>query len=145
MKRTRRPAGFTLIELVVVILVLGIVASVAIPKFGQLSESAKVNATKDEMGRLKSAIVGATGPDGIPRGGYEIDVGFPPNQLSDLAQKPDSVSVWDKFIGRGWNGPYIDSAGGEYQKDAWDSTYQFSVGARTITSVGSGSSIVLSF
>lgn len=145
MKRTRRLAGFTLIELVVIILVLGIVASVAIPKFGQFAESAKINATKYEMGRLKSAIIGATGPDGMPRGGYEIDVGIPPNQLSDLFLKPDSVSAWDKFIGRGWNGPYIDSAGGEYLTDAWDSTYQFNLGARTITSIGSGSSIVLSF
>jgi general secretion pathway protein G len=143
--RARRRAGFTLIELVVIILVLGIVASVAIPKFGQLAESAKVNATKDEMGRLKAAIIGATGPDGIPRGGYEIDVGFVPNQLPDLVAKPDSVSAWDKFIGRGWNGPYIDSAGGAYLTDAWDSTYQYNVGARTITSIGSGSSIVLSF
>ena len=134
-----------MVELVVIVLVLGIVAGVAIPRLGGLTESAKVNATKEEMRRLKTAIVGTSGPDGVPRGGFEIDVGFPPNQLSDLISKPGSLAVWDKYTGRGWNGPYMDSAGASYLSDSWDSSYTYSLGARTITSYGGGPSIVLSF
>jgi len=134
-----------LIELVVVLVVLGIVAAVAVPRLGGLSESAKIAAAKDEMRRLKTAIIGAAGPDGVPRGGFEIDVGHAPNRLQDLVVKPDSVATWNKFIGRGWNGPYVDSAAGEYLVDPWDSTYQYDAGSRTLTSFGGGSSLVLSF
>lgn len=120
-------------------------ASVAIPKLGGLHQSAKLGATKSEMQRLKSAILGSPDARGVARGGYEIDVGYPPNKLADLVKKPDSVSVWNKFIERGWNGPYMDSAGSDYQRDAWDSTYQYNLVTRTITSKGSGANLVLSF
>jgi type II secretory pathway pseudopilin PulG len=129
----------------VVILVLGIVAGVAIPRLGSLSDSARANATKEEMRRLKVSILGTMGRDGIPRGGFEIDIGTPPDQLVDLVVKPGSLSVWSSFAGQGWNGPYIDSAGGSYLKDSWDSTYVYNSGTRTLTSVGSGSNIVVTF
>ena len=57
----------------------------------------------------------------------------------------DSVVVWNKFLASGWNGPYVDSAGGDYLTDPWDSVYRYNAMARTITSYGGGSSIVLSF
>lgn len=142
--RPRKAGGFTLIELTIIILILGVIAGVAIPRFGGMSEAARTTATQEEMRRLKTAIVGTVGSDGVPRGGYELDVGHAPNRLRDLVTKPDSVNAWNRFIDRGWNGPYVDSAEGSYLTDAWDSTYRYSVVARTITSTGSAS-IVLSF
>ena len=143
--RVNKPAGFTLVELVVVIIVLGIVSAVAIPRMGLLGDSAKVNATKDEMSRLKTAIVGAANYKGVPRGGFEIDVGHAPNSLADLITKPDSVAIWNKFLSLGWNGPYMDSSGGDYLTDSWDSTYQYNAATRTITSAGNGTPITISF
>ena len=52
----RNNTGFTLIELVMVIVILGILATVAIPKFANLTTEAKISATKGGMGAMRSAV-----------------------------------------------------------------------------------------
>lgn len=128
-----------------VVVVLGLIAAVAVPRMGGLSESARINAAREELHRLRTAIVGSVGPDGVPRGGFAVDVGHPPDALPDLVRRPDSVAAWNRYIARGWNGPYIDSSGGAYLTDPWDSAYRYDPGAHTITSVGGESDIVVSF
>jgi len=144
----KHPAGFTLVELVIIIVVLGIIAAVAIPRIGSILESSKVGATRDELNRIKQSIIGdprivAGGEYADP--GFEGDVGFPPSRLQDLIRKPDSIPVYDKLTRFGWNGPYIDSTDNYYLYDAWDSLYQYDPTNRTLTSTGADPDIVISF
>ena len=48
--------GFTLIELVIVIAIIGILAALAIPKFQDLSGAAKEAATKAGLGSVRSTL-----------------------------------------------------------------------------------------
>lgn len=141
-RRDIRAGGFTLIELVIVIVVLGIMAAVAIPVIGTFLTSSKETATKEEMQRLARAVAGSDA--GADRG-YEGDVGRLPGALVDLTVKPASVPTWDPFTHVGWNGPYIDSTHGDYLTDAWGQLYVYDTLARTLQSNGSGSAITISF
>ena len=137
--------GFTLIEIVIIIVTLGILAAVAVPKFVDLTDNAKVNATKQELLTLKRGIIG--NPDVVAGGeyvdrGFEGDVGFVPSSLHDLVVKPDSVAPYNVLNRLGWNGPYVDSAGGEFATDAWGTPYVYLAGARTILSTGGGSDTI---
>ncbi len=134
--------GFTLIELVMVILVLGILSAVAIPVIGSLFGSSEVTVTREEMRRLAVAI---SGSDPTRDRGYEGDVGYLPGSLADLVSKPDSVAAWNAYQHVGWNGPYIDGADSEYLTDAWGTAYIYNPSARTIASVGSGDTITITF
>lgn len=141
--------GFSLVELVIVIVVLGILAAFAVPRFGSMSSSAKIAATKEEMTSLKRAIVGnpsaVSGGQYIDRG-FEGDIGFAPSRLQDLAIKPDSVAAYNQLTRLGWNGPYMDSAGGLYLKDAWGTNYVYDRPSRRLISIGGApDSIIIPF
>lgn len=52
-------AGFTLIELIVVIVILGIMAATALPKFNDMSTDARIAKMQAAAGAMKSAAAGA--------------------------------------------------------------------------------------
>ena len=56
MVRNGSERGFTLIELVIVIVILGILAAVAIPKYEDMREQARVATMRGQLGSIRSAI-----------------------------------------------------------------------------------------
>ena len=52
----RSSRGFTLIELVIVIVILGILAAVAIPKYEDMQEQARSATLKGQLGSIRSAV-----------------------------------------------------------------------------------------
>ena len=132
--------GFTLVEVVLVIVIAGILATVALRSASVISDTAKVEQTKQEMDALAHAIVG--NPELHNNGtrsdfGYIGDVGAMPSNLDALYTNPGSYATW--------NGPYISNrftqVTDDYKKDAWGTAYTYSGGV-DITSTGSGSDIV---
>ena len=58
-KRKKNEKGFTLIELIIVIVILGIIAGVAVPKFIGLSDSARVSSARGVGGAISGTIQSA--------------------------------------------------------------------------------------
>jgi prepilin-type N-terminal cleavage/methylation domain-containing protein len=67
--KASRKSGFTLVELVIVIIVLGILAAVAIPRFFDFTGDAKEAACKGALGGVRSAISNYYAHSVTPSGG----------------------------------------------------------------------------
>ncbi len=60
----RKSKGFTLIELMIVVAIIGILAAIAIPRFANLIDRAREARTQGNLGSIRSAVAicyGATG------------------------------------------------------------------------------------
>jgi prepilin-type N-terminal cleavage/methylation domain-containing protein len=58
-KLRKRPdeRGWTLVELIIVIIILGLIAGVAIPAYLDLTTNAKINACQAQQAAIKSAVL----------------------------------------------------------------------------------------
>jgi prepilin-type N-terminal cleavage/methylation domain-containing protein len=65
----RKARGFTLVEFVIVIVVLGILASIAVPRFFGTSDAVKAAACKEVLGGVRSAIANYYAYTATPTGG----------------------------------------------------------------------------
>jgi general secretion pathway protein G len=103
-KRTRN-RGFTLVEMLLVVAIIGILAALVIPKIAGKSESARVTAAQTDIrAGIKSAL-----------DQFEIDNGYYPKSLNDLLQQPNGV--------KNWHGPYFDPP--QLPVDPWGNPYVY--------------------
>lgn len=92
----RRNGGFTLVELVIVIVVLGVLGSIALPRFVDFSQASKIAATQKgliylreqiQLEYLKSATSGATPSYPTPRTLRQLTKRKrPPNPFTPLGE-----------------------------------------------------------
>ena len=54
--RTRTQKGFTLVEILIVVVILGILAAIVIPQFSEASTEAKLNSSMSSLQTLRSQI-----------------------------------------------------------------------------------------
>lgn len=124
MSEIRSQKGYTLIEVVMVIVIVGILAAVAFRSMGGVMEVSRAEETMAEMEQLAWAIAG--NPYLMSSGtrtdfGYVGDIGALPPNWDALIANPGGYATWD--------GPYIQDefvgTGGDYEfkLDAWGKPY----------------------
>lgn len=119
----RREKGFTLIEIMLVVIIIGVLAAMIIPNFAGRGEQAKRSAARADIEANLS-----TGLDL-----YEMDMGsYPPGQegLRALLERPTSVVNTDQWRGPylkkkripldPWGRPYVYVFPGVHDKDSYD-------------------------
>ncbi|MFC0388351.1 type II secretion system major pseudopilin GspG [Muricoccus vinaceus] len=107
LRRTAARPGFTLVELLVVLVILGLLASVAAPQAMRYLGGAKHDAAKLQLQGLMTAV-----------DLYRLDVGRYPTReegLAALMQRPSGVDRW--------NGPYVRKA--DQLQDPWSRPYRY--------------------
>ena len=95
--------GFTLVELLLVLVILALIAGLVLPGIIGKAEGAKVRAASSQISRISMSVES-----------FYLDTGSSPGSLSDLVNEPSGAN--------GWNGPYIRNS---ILKDPWGREYQF--------------------
>lgn len=104
--RRSRNRAFTLIELLLVLVILGVLAAIVVPKFSGRTEQARRTAAVSQISTFGTAL-----------DAYEVDVGSYPqgkSGLTSLIQQPRE--------GTGWKGPYLQK---EVPLDPWGNAYVY--------------------
>ncbi len=106
-QHNRSISGFTLIELMLVMVILATMAAIVLPKFTGRSKQAKITAAKTQISQLEVAL-----------DAFEIDVGRYPTTaegLRALVQKPTTEAD-------GWQQPYLKR---DIPRDPWGNDYVY--------------------
>jgi len=85
-----RRGGFTLIEMLIVVVILGILATIVVPQFSNASVNAKENMLKDELRYLRTQVVVYKAQH------HDVAPGYPNGDRTATPTGPDFVAQMTK-------------------------------------------------
>ncbi|HLY08745.1 MAG TPA: type II secretion system major pseudopilin GspG [Planctomycetota bacterium] len=106
----RKHAGFTLVEMIVVIAIIGILATLVVVRYSGQTDQAKVAAAKSQLAQIEGAVIS-----------FHSHVGRLPKDLSELVEQPIGVTNWQE-------GGYLK--GKSVPKDPWGNDYVYKMNGR---------------
>jgi general secretion pathway protein G len=95
--------GFTLVELLLVLVILALIGGLVLPGIIGKAEGAKVKAASSQINRLAMAVES-----------FYLDTGTTPDSLELLVDESGGID--------GWNGPYVKPSS---LKDPWGREYVY--------------------
>lgn len=103
--------GFTLIEMLVVMVLIGLLAGLVGPKLFGRVDSSKVQTAQAQIKMLKGSLET-----------FRLDVGRFPTQAEGLAALNQAPT--EERAKMRWRGPYLDQ---DLPRDPWDNAYVYSL------------------
>jgi general secretion pathway protein G len=89
-RQRRHSTGFTLIEILIVVVILGILATIVIPQFSNASMTARENMCKDELRYLRTQIVVYKAQH------HDVPPGYPGGDRNVAATSADFIAQMTK-------------------------------------------------
>lgn len=102
--------GFTLVEMIVVIAIIGVLATLVVVKYSGQTDQAKVATAKAQLAQIESAVIS-----------FQAHNGRLPASLIELVEKPSNAANWQE-------GGYLK--GKAVPKDPWGHEYQYKTSGR---------------
>lgn len=114
MRNASRSAGFTLLEMLVVLVIIGLIASLVGPRLFSRVDSSKVQVADTQVRLLRGAVET-----------FRLEVGRIPSADEGLGVLYTAPS--DERARNRWRGPYLDE---QVPADPWGNPYRYSIPGR---------------
>ena len=114
MRSHRVESGFTLLEMLVVLVIIGLIASLVGPRLFSRVDSSKVQVAETQTRLLRGAVET-----------FRLEVGRIPNESEGLSVL--YVAPADERAKARWRGPYLDE---QVPADPWGNPYQYAIPGR---------------
>ena len=109
-RRAPSSSGFTLIEIMLVVIIIGVLAAMVVPRFAGRTTDAKIARAKSDIAAI-----------GLALDLCELDIGVYPSTLTELVAKEAPTDFSDEARAA-WKGPYLKKG---MPRDPWGRAYAY--------------------